>query len=195
MMGREELLKIFEDCGALMKGHFLLTSGLHSPRYLQCALVTQYPDVCETLCAQLAEKLRDVRADVAIGPAMGGIVPAYEMARALGMPGVFMERNSDGVMTLRRGFRLNPGANVIVVEDVMTTGGSVAEVVSAAEKAGATVVAVGCLVDRGGLKRFGGKRTASLLEIDVPTYPARDCPLCREGLPLVKPGSRKAFEA
>jgi len=192
MMSREDVLKVFRDCGALLEGHFLLTSGLHSPHYLQCALVTQHPRVCEDLCAQLARQLDGVRADAVVGPAVGGIVVAYELARALDATGIFMERDNDGVMTLRRGFALKPGAEVVVAEDVMTTGGSVAEVIAAAEKAGATVAAVVCLVDRGGLKRFDRKRTASLLQVEVPTYAAGDCPLCREGIPLVKPGSRKA---
>jgi len=189
-MVRDDVLNVFRECGALLEGHFLLTSGLHSPRYLQCALVMQDPRVCGELCAQLADKLHDVEADTVIGPAMGGIVLAYELARALGVRGIFMERDKDGLMTLRRGFSLKPGSKVIVAEDVMTTGGSVAEVVAATEEAGATVAAVACLVDRGGLKRFDGKRTASLLQVEAPTYAADDCPLCREGIPLVKPGSR-----
>ena len=190
-MDRDDVLNVFRECGALLEGHFLLTSGLHSPRYLQCALVMQDPRVCGKLCAQLADKLHDVEADTVIGPAIGGIVLAYELARALGVRGIFMERDKDGAMTLRRGFSLTPGSKVIVAEDVMTTGGSVAEVVAAAEEAGATVAAVACFVDRGGLKRFDGKRTASLLQVEAPTCAADDCPLCREGIPLVKPGSRK----
>ena len=190
-MKQEEILGIFKDCGALLQGHFLLTSGLHSPTYLQCALVCRRPQLCARLCEELAASFRDASADLVVGPAMGGIVLAYELARALGVEGLFMERDDAGRMTLRRGFAIQPGQSVIVAEDVMTTGGSVAEIVEGVEAAGATVVGVACLVDRGGLARFGDRRTAALLKMDIPTYAPDDCPLCREGVPAVKPGSRK----
>ena len=191
-MDKEEVLGIFEECGALLQGHFLLTSGLHSARYLQCALVCRRPGVCSRLCSELAREFEDTPVDVVIGPAIGGIVLAYELARALGAQGIFMERDTNGRMILRRGFTLQPGASVLVAEDVMTTGGSVAEIVDEVEKAGASVAGIACLVDRGGAKRFAGRRIAALLSMEIPTYePLEGCPLCREGLPLVKPGSRK----
>ena len=191
MVEQEKLLNIFKDCGALLQGHFLLTSGLHSPTYLQCARVCRLPDICGELCAELAEQLRDIRVDAVVGPALGGIVIAYELARAMGTRGIFMERDADGRMTLRRGFELVPGESVVVAEDVMTTGGSVTEIIENVEKAGATVAGVACLVDRGGARRFEGRRIARLLQMQVPTYTAEDCPQCRKGMELVKPGSRK----
>ena len=187
----EEMLALFKECNALLQGHFLLTSGLHSPSYLQCALVCRRPEVCSRLCAELAKTFDGETIDAVIGPAMGGIVLAYELARALNTDGIFMERDGDGTMTLRRGFAVNPGDSVIVVEDVMTTGRSAAEVIKIVEQSGTRVAGVACLVDRGGSKRFKAYRVASLLQIEVPTYEAADCPLCREGLELVKPGSRK----
>ncbi len=190
-MKQDALLSLFKECGALLQGHFLLSSGLHSPQYLQCALVCRRPGVCEKLCSELARSFDDAGIDAVIGPALGGVVIAYELARALGVDGIFAERDGDGRMTLRRGFALGPGDAVLVVEDVMTTGGSAAEVVEWVTQSGATVAGVACLVDRGGLKRFADHRTAALLKIDVPTYPPGNCPLCRDGVPVVKPGSRK----
>lgn len=190
-MDREELLKIFKECQAFLQGHFLLSSGLHSSGYLQCALVCRYPDLCARLCRELAESFRGVKVDAVIGPAVGGIVIAYELARALGVRAIFMERDAEGAMTLRRGFALGPGERVVVAEDVMTTGGSVAEVVEVSEKAGAEVVGIACFVDRGGSKRFENRRVISLIRLELPTYAPDDCPLCKQGLPLVKPGSRK----
>jgi len=188
---RADVLEIFEECGALLTGHFLLSSGLHSSRYLQCALVCRYPDVCARLCAALAGEFRRPRVDAVVGPAMGGIVLAYELARALDARGIFIERDTDGRMTLRRGFVLKRGESVVVAEDVMTTGGSVAEIVEQLERTGVNVAGIACLVDRGGAKRFAGRRVASLLQMEIPTYAPADCPQCRDGVPVVKPGSRK----
>jgi orotate phosphoribosyltransferase len=191
-MDRNEIETAFKKCGAFLQGHFQLTSGLHSPGYLQCALVCQDPAVCAQLCKELAQPFRAARVDAVIGPAMGGIVLAYELARALGARGFYTERGEDGKMTLRRGFALNPAEKVLVAEDVMTTGGSAAELIQIAEAAGAEVVGVVALVDRGGAKRFEGKRIAFALQVELPTYKPEECPLCKEGkLPLVKPGSRK----
>jgi len=190
-MTQAEVLALFRECNALLEGHFLLTSGLHSPTYMQCALVCRRPDVCETLCRDLAASFQGVKVDQVIGPAMGGIVLAYELARALGVPGIFTERDDSGAMTFRRGFAVNPGESVLVAEDVMTTGGSAGEVARLAEAAGARVVGVACLVDRGGLRRFPACRTATTLRIEIPAWKPEDCPLCKQGLPLVKPGSRK----
>jgi orotate phosphoribosyltransferase len=191
-MDRNEIEAVFEKCGAYLHGHFLLTSGLHSPGYLQCALVCQNPVECARLCEELARPFRGARVDAVIGPAMGGIVLAYELARALGTRGFYTERGDDGKMTLRRGFALNRGEKVIVAEDVMTTGGSAAELIEIAQAAGAEVVGVVALVDRGGAKRFEGKRVAFALQVELPTYKPEECPLCKAGkIPLVKPGSRK----
>lgn len=190
-MEHEAALEKFGKCGALLDGHFLLTSGRHSGRYLQCALVCRHPRVCEEFCRELAGEFADVAVDTVIGPAMGGIVLAYEFARALGAQAIFMERDGEGRMALRRGFALTPGEKVLVAEDVMTTGGSVAEIVELAEAAGAEVIGVACLVDRGGLKRFAGRKTASLMKIDFPTWKPEECPLCAQGDAPVKPGSRK----
>ena len=190
-MDRNQIEAAFKKCGAFLQGHFQLSSGLHSPGYLQCALVCQDPAVCAQLCEELAKPFRGVRVDAVIGPAMGGIVLAYELARALGSRGFFTERGDDGRMTLRRGFALNRGERVIIVEDVMTTGGSAAELIEIAEAAGAEVVGVVALVDRGGAKRFEGRRVAFALQVELPTYQPEECPLCKQGVPLVKPGSRK----
>ena len=190
-MDHEAVLDVFRKCDAMLEGHFLLSSGLHSPRYLQCARVCRLPDVCGRLCAELAKEFQDAQVDVVVGPALGGIVLAYELARALGARGIFMERDAEGRMTLRRGFELKAGESVLVAEDVMTTGGSVAEIVEVAERAGASVAGVACLVDRGGAKRFEGRRVAGLLRMEIPTYAPEVCPQCREGEPLVKPGSRE----
>lgn len=190
-MTNDEALAIFKECGAFLQGHFLLTSGLHSSGYLQCALVCQNPKVCATLCESLAETFRGEKVDVVIGPAMGGIVLAYEMARAMGARGIFTERDDSGKMTLRRGFSLKAGERVLVAEDVMTTGGSAGEIVEIAEQAGAKVVGVVSLVDRGGAKRFAGRMVASALKVDLPTWKPEECPLCKQGSAAVKPGSRK----
>jgi len=188
---RDEVLDIFRKCGAFLQGHFLLSSGLHSSGYLQCALVCQRPDLCARLCRNLADRFRDVRVDVVVGPALGGIVLAYELARALGARGIFMERDERDRLTLRRGFCLSPGERVLVAEDVMTTGGSAAAVAEQVESAGAEVVGVACLVDRGGARHLAGRRVESVVQLELPTFPPDDCPLCREGRPLAKPGSRK----
>jgi orotate phosphoribosyltransferase len=185
-------LSVFNQAGALLEGHFLLTSGLHSSRYLQCALVLQDPVLAERLCKDLAARFKGLKVDTVIGPALGGIVVAYELARALGARGIFAERQ-DGQMRLRRGFQLRPGERVLLAEDVVTTGGSLKEVMALVREAGATPVGVASLVNRCGDRdpAFGLPFT-SLLVIDVPTWPADQCPLCRQGSPAVKPGSRGA---
>ena len=190
-MDRNQIEAAFKKCGAFLQGHFLLTSGLHSPGYLQCALVCQDPAVCAQLCEELAKPFRGARVDAVVGPAMGGIVLAYELARALGARGIYTERGEDGKMTLRRGFALNRGERIIVAEDVMTTGGSAAELIEIADAAGAEVAGVVALVDRGGAKRFEGWRVAFALQVELPAYKAEECPLCKKGIALVKPGSRK----
>ncbi|MBO8128853.1 MAG: orotate phosphoribosyltransferase [Peptococcaceae bacterium] len=180
---------ILRDSGALLEGHFLLTSGLHSARYIQCAQVLKYPRYAEQLGSSLATSLKKYEPDLVIGPALGGILVAHEVARALDKIGLFTERK-DGQMTLRRGFTINPGAKIVVVEDVVTTGGSVKEVIEVARQCGGKVVAVGAIVDRSkGTVDFSVPFHA-LLTLDIPTYKPEECPLCRAGKPVVKPGSR-----
>lgn len=190
MLSQEEILNMFLESGALLEGHFLLTSGRHSNRYMQCARVLQYPRYAEKLGAALAEGFKDAGVEAVIGPAMGGIIVAHEVGRALRTRAFFAEREQ-GVMTLRRGFTLEPGTRVLVCEDVVTTGGSVREVMEVVREKGAQVVGVGVLVDRSGGKVDFGVPLRALLTMEIPSYDAAECPLCREGLPLVKPGSRQ----
>lgn len=194
MLNYEEVLKVFVDSGALIEGHFLLTSGRHSNQYMQCAKVLQYPHYTEMLARQLADKFRDDNIEIVIGPALGGIVVAYEVARQLNVPAIFTER-LDGEMVLRRGFLMDAKQRALVVEDVVTTGGSVREVMNVVDKLGAKVVGVGVLVDRSnGQVDFGVKQEA-VLNMDISSWEASDCPLCARGkLPLVKPGSRTKQE-
>ncbi|MGB2938291.1 MAG: orotate phosphoribosyltransferase [Phycisphaerae bacterium] len=186
----EAILEVFRETGALLEGHFLLSSGLHSPKYLQCALVLQDPSRAERLCGQLARAFTGETIDCVVSPALGGIVVAHELARALGTKAVFAERE-DGRMTLRRGFQIEPGQRVLLAEDVITTGGSLREVLAMVKAAGAEVAGVAALVDRTGARdpELGAPLTA-LVRLDVPIYPPEECPLCDKGLPLVKPGSR-----
>jgi orotate phosphoribosyltransferase len=190
---KEGLLRLFQERGALLEGHFRLTSGLHSPRYLQCARVLMDPPLATALGRALADRLRPLLAregpSAVVAPALGGVLVAHEVARAFGCRGLFTERQ-DGAMTLRRGFALAAGEPVVVVEDVVTTGGSTREVMETARSHGARVLAVGSLVDRSGGRVDLGVARAHLLEIDVPTYPVEACPLCARGSTPEKPGSR-----
>ncbi len=189
-MKKEEIKQIFVQTGALLQGHFILTSGRHSDQYMQCARVLQYPDYTEQLARILAGHYADDRIDVVIAPAMGGIIVAYEVARQLGVKAVFCERQ-EGRMTLRRGFAIEPGQRVLVVEDVITTGGSVKEVIEVVRESKGDVIGVGVLVDRSGGKVDFGVKTAAVLTMEIESFPAEDCPLCREGkTAAVKPGSR-----
>jgi len=184
----EAILDVFREAGALLEGHFLLTSGLHSPKYLQCALVMQDPARGERLCRALARAFADERIQCVVGPAMGGILVAYELARALKARTLFAERE-DGKMTFRRGFAIEPGERVLLAEDVVTTGGSLREVQQLITAAGGNVVAICALVDRTSGRDAGfGMPLTSLVKVDVPTYSPEDCPLCRSGVPLQKPG-------
>lgn len=187
-----DLLSTFQQHGALLEGHFLLSSGLHSPRYLQCALVLQDPPLATRLGEELGRGLQPLLSGQPVGavvaPALGGVIVGHEVARALGCRALFTERQEGG-MTLRRGFALAPGERVVVAEDVVTTGKSTREVIEVARSLGAHVVAVGSLVDRSGGADLGVPRH-SLLALDVPTWAAGECPLCRQGSRPVKPGSR-----
>jgi len=191
-MNEKEVMDIFSRVGAYKRGHFKLSSGLHSGAYLQCALVLSDPRIASRLCASLAEKFRIDEPDVVIGPAIGGIVFAYEMAKALNTRAVFSERDDIGKMVLRRGFNISPGSKVLIAEDVLTTGGSVKEVISLLKQDGIKPVAIAALVDRSESKiDFGGIKYKSLIKLNVPSFEEKACPLCQEGIPIVKPGSRK----
>jgi len=180
----------FRRVGALLDGHFRLTSGLHSPGYLQCALVLQHPREAEACGAALAERLRDRGAQTVLSPALGGIVIGQEVARALGIRAIFAERQ-DGTLTLRRGFSLEPGEDVVVIEDVVTTGGSTRETIEVARAAGARVVGAGAIIDRSGGRQQLDVPFQALAEVSLPTYEPASCPLCLAGQPVVKPGSRR----
>jgi orotate phosphoribosyltransferase len=193
-MNQDEVLKAFEESGALLKGHFLLSSGLHSARYLQCALVLQNPATAERLCAALAAKAtsddRIGAVDLVIAPALGGVIVAHEVARAMGVRALFTERDDRRVMTLRRGFRIEPGERAFVVEDVVTTGGSTREVMDVVQAHGGLVAGAGSLIDRsGGAVDLGVPRHA-LAVLEVPTFKPEECPMCAAGSTAVKPGSR-----
>jgi orotate phosphoribosyltransferase len=184
-----DTLELYEKTGALMRGHFRLTSGLHSDVYLQSALVLQFPLHAAALGDALAAPFREERPQTVVAPAIGGILVAHEVARALGARALFTEREG-GAMTLRRGFTLGPGERCLVVEDVITTGGSTREVVKCVEELGAVVVGVGSLIDRsGGAAAFAVRRTA-LATLTATTWDPAACPLCKTGSVAVKPGSR-----
>jgi orotate phosphoribosyltransferase len=192
-MTRDEILDLFRRSGALLEGHFRLTSGLHSPGYLQCALVLSQPDSAEALGRALADRIRRVRPTAVLSPAIGGIVIGHEVGRALGVRALFAERQ-DGQLTLRRGFTLSERDRVLVVEDVLTTGGSTRETMEVARAAGAQVVGAASIVNRsGGPVKLAGFDAPfeSLLDYSLPTYEPDKCPLCAQGLPVVKPGSRQ----
>ncbi len=188
-MTPDAILDLFRRCGALLEGHFRLSSGLHSGGYLQCALVLQYPPHAAALGAALAAALGDVRASVVLSPALGGIVIGHEVARALGARAIFAERQ-DGRLALRRGFSLAPGERTLIVEDVVTTGGSTQETVEVARAAGAVVVGAAAIVDRSTAPPAVEVPLTALVRYPIATYEPAACPLCAEGRPLVKPGSR-----
>ena len=193
-MTNEAVLQTFLDCSALLTGHFLLTSGLHSSRYLQCALVLQHPNIAEKLCAALAAKAQADDnigpIDLVVAPALGGVIVAHEVARALSVRALFTERQ-ETTMTMRRGFQINPGERCFVVEDVVTTGGSTREVMEVVRAVGGVVAGAGSLIDRsGGAVDLGVPRHA-LAVLEVPTYQSEDCPMCQAGATAIKPGSRK----
>ncbi len=185
-----ELLKIFQKTGALLEGHFLLTSGRHSNYYFQCAKVLQYPQYTEMVCKIISDKFKDFDIDTVIAPAIGGIVVGQEVARQLNKRFIFAEREVKQ-LTLRRGFSLKPGEKVLVCEDVVTTGGSVFETIEIVKQNNAEVVGVGFIVDRSNGKVDFGYPQISAMKMDVVSYIKEECPICKEGIPLVKPGSRK----
>lgn len=185
-----ETMEIFLKTGALLQGHFLLTSGRHSSQYFQCAKVLQYMNYTELVCRKISDYFRNYEIDTVIAPAIGGIVVGQEVARQLGKKSIFAERE-DKNLALRRGFVIMPGEKVLVCEDVVTTGGSVFEVIDIVKENGGVVVGVGMIVDRSNGKVDFGVPQVSALKLDVVSYAPEDCPLCKENIPVVKPGSRK----
>jgi orotate phosphoribosyltransferase len=183
-------MQVFRETGAYLKGHFRLTSGLHSNEYLQCALVLQHPKIAERFGRELASKLGS--ADVVASPAVGGLIIGHEVARALGSRFVFTERDTAGKMTLRRGFSVHPGETAVVIEDVVTTGRSTREVIEVLTAAGARVLGAGSIIDRSGGRADLGVPRVALATLDVITYTPEDCPLCKQGISVEKPGSRPA---
>lgn len=197
-MTNEKVVELLRESGAMLEGHFLLSSGRHSDRYFQCAKLLQYPDKAQAALEHSVNKIKEdikngkIKVDIVAGPAMGGIIAAWEVARQLGLPAIFTERDESGCMVLRRGFELQSGQNVLIVEDVVTTGKSSLECASALESTGAVVSALACVVDR---------RAQEASDLPWPFYPAvklsagnwdtGECELCKQGIPAVKPGSRK----
>ncbi|TQI65758.1 orotate phosphoribosyltransferase [Clostridium sp. KNHs216] len=192
MITQQRVMEILEEAGVLLEGHFKLTSGRHSNKYLQCARIFRNTRYSEELCAALAERYCHDNVQIVIGPAMGAVQMAYEVSRALHCENFFTERGEDGKMVLRRGFSVNPGDRVLVVEDVVTTGGSVREVIELVKEAGGEVVGVGSIVDRTGGKIDFGVPFKAVVSVEVESWEPEECPLCKAGAPApVKPGSRK----
>jgi orotate phosphoribosyltransferase len=192
----ESVLDMFRATGAYLEGHFQLTSGLHSPNYLQCALVLRHPASAQDLGRRLAAQMRGIMEDTAsvvVSPALGGVIIGHEVARALGTPFLFTEREpGTRQMVLRRGFTVQPGQTAVVVEDVITTGGSTREVVECLNAAGAHVLVAGSIIDRSDGEAYVGVPRVALTTLQVAAYRPEECPLCRDGIPVVKPGSRPA---
>lgn len=188
-MQEKDILKLFTNTGALLNGHFKLSSGLHSGNYFQCGLLLQYPDIAEKLCRELAGYFKDDMPTCVAAPALGGVIVSYETARSLRVRSLFTER-VEGKMALRRGFEVKKEDRVLVVEDVITTGLSTNEVLEVMKSKGAKIIGVGCIVDRSGKTLDFGVKLKSLAKLDFPTYKEEDCPLCRKGIEIKKPGSR-----
>jgi orotate phosphoribosyltransferase len=186
MLSHEEVMNIFKNAGALLHGHFKLTSGLHSDTYFEKFQVLQYPQYVEQLCTELARRFADENIDLVLGPTTGGILLAYEVGKQLGTRGIFAEKGDNGGRVLKRGFTIDPGARVLVVDDVLTTGGSVWDTIAVVNQHNGILVGVGLLVDRSGGKVNFGVRTEALLCLDVPKYNPEDCPLCKQGIPLTE---------
>lgn len=189
----DSTLQTFRETGAYLKGHFRLTSGLHSSEYLQSALVLQHPDLAERFGRELAQRMpkdQESKPAIVVSPALGGLIIGHEVARALGARFLFTERDGEGKMTLRRGFSLAPGETAVVVEDVVTTGGSTREVMELLQAAGVRVAGVGSVIDRSGGRVDLGVPRVALATLDAVAWTPEECPLCKQGLPVVKPGSR-----
>lgn len=192
-MDKEKILELFKTTDALQHGHFRLTSGLHSPEYFQCAKVLQYPQYNEILCGEIARHFYDWKVDLVIAPAIGGIMVGQEVSRQMRVRGIFAERG-EKYMLIRRGFEVKQGERALVCEDVVTTGGSVKEVVELVKYSGGIVVGVSSIVDRSKAPTNFGAEFFSLLKMDVPVYQPEVCPLCKENVPIAKPGSRKVSD-
>ena len=190
MNTKNDVIKIFEDTGALLHGHFRLTSGKHSDTYFQCAKVLQHPEHCERICSELSGFFKEFSIDTVIAPAIGGIVVAQELGRQLRKKSIWAERE-DKSLTLRRGFVIEPGEKCLVCEDVVTTGGSVFEVMDIVKNHGGEVVGVAYIVDRSNGKISFGVPQKSVISLDVIAYEYNNCPLCEKNIPVIKPGSRK----
>lgn len=188
-MNVNRAIELLKNSGALLDGHFLLTSGNHSERYIQCALLCLYPDMALEFMEDIADNFRDESIDIVAAPAVGGIIVAYEVGRLMGKRALFFEREN-GIMSLRRGFEIEEGERVLIVEDVITTGGSVLEVKNAVEKNGGKATAVASLVNRSSGRFNPGIPYYYCVEIDIPIYKPEECPLCEKKIPVVKPGSR-----
>jgi orotate phosphoribosyltransferase len=185
------VIDLFKSSGALLEGHFKLSSGLHSGGYLQCALVLQHPEHAETLGKMLAATLKDLTPTVVLSPALGGLIIGHEVGRALGVRAIFAERQEGSrTLMLRRGFSIEPTDRVVVIEDVVTTGGSTRETMEVAKAAGATVVGAGSIIDRSGGHSALGVPFYSLETLSLQTYQPQACPMCAAGQPITKPGSR-----
>ena len=191
MLKRDEIINILGEAGVLLEGHFQLTSGRHSDKYLQCAKLFRSSKYSEVICAELAAKFKKDNIELVAGPALGAVIMAYEVARALKVGNAFAERDHEGKMCLRRGFSIEEGQRVLVVEDVVTTGGSVKEVIKIIEDRGGVVAGIGCVADRSGGKIDFGYNFKSVLEMEVQSWLPHECPLCAKGGAAVKPGSRK----
>src|SRR5271163_312643 len=189
-MKRDDILKLLEEVGAIRTGHFELSSGRHSGTYIQCALVLEQPKHAEQLGHALADRFRDMSIACVVAPALGGIIVGYEVARALGVRSLFVERDRSGQMALRRGFEIKPGERVLVIEDVWTTGGSTRETIGVVEQEGALAVAAGAIIDRSGGRLELNVTARALLEMEVPSYEPDDCPQCHAGGMPTRPGSR-----
>ena len=189
MNNQDQLIEIFQKTGALLEGHFILTSGRHSPTYFQCAKVLQYPEYLQKFSNQIVNYFQDIYVDIVITPAVGGIVLGTEIGRQLNKQTIFAEREQ-GIMTLRRGFEINPETNVLVIEDVITTGGSVSEVIELVNNSGANVVGVGVLVDRSGGKVKLHEKQFCVTELEAVSYGDDEIPEDLANIPVVKPGSR-----
>jgi orotate phosphoribosyltransferase len=182
------VLEHLKQSSALLEGHFLLSSGRHSNRYCQCAKLLQYPDKAAAVLSVVVDKLKDIPIDIVVGPAMGGIIVAYELGRQLGVPAIFTERE-DGKMMLRRGFELNPGQRVLITEDVVTTGKSSVETIEALKEYGVEIVGIACIANRS--KGELPYPVFESIKLDIESWEPENCPLCKQGIPYVKPGSRK----
>lgn len=185
MLTDEKVLQIFKDSGALLHGHFKLTSGLHSDTYFEKFQVLQFPNYVEELCTELARRFKDDNIELVLGPTTGGVLLAYEIGKQLGTRGIFAEKGEGG-RVLKRGFKINPGERVLVVDDILTTGGSVFDTIDVVKKNGGVLAGVGILVDRAGGKIDFGAKTEALLSLDVMKYEPSDCPMCAAGVPLTE---------